>query len=69
LKDLDWLQFVFLILVLTVITKPLGIYVFKVLTPKEKLPLDFLLKPLEKITYRLCGIGTDRIGKSFSFLY
>ena len=60
MKDLDWLQFVFLILVLTVITKPLGIYVFKVLTPKEKLPLDFLLKPLEKITYRLCGIGTDK---------
>ncbi len=51
-----WLQLILILVVLTVITKPLGLYLFNVLSPQGKTPLDKILKPLEKLTYRLCRI-------------
>lgn len=58
MNGLEWLQLLLLLIVLTLLTKPLGLYLFSVLTPDAKTPLDFLLKPLERATYRLCGIDT-----------
>lgn len=60
MKDLDFLQLFLLLVILTFLTKPLGNYLYQVLNPKEKTRLDFIFKPLEKWTYRLCGIETKK---------
>ena len=60
MKDLDWIQISLLLLILTALTKPLGIYIHKVLNPHEKTFLDKLIKPLEKLTYRICHIDTKK---------
>ena len=52
----DWLQLALFIGLLALITKPIGIYLCKVLDPQGKTWLDPLLRPLEKITYRAMGI-------------
>lgn len=52
----DWLQLALFIGVLALITKPIGIYLTKVLDPQGKTWLDPLIRPFEKITYRLMGV-------------
>ncbi len=56
----DWLQLALFIGVLALITKPLGIYLTKVLDPQGRTWLDPLLRPLEKITYRLMGVDASK---------
>lgn len=51
-----WLQFAVYIGALLLITKPLGVYLTRVLDPEGKTWLDPLIKPLERLTYKLCGI-------------
>ena len=51
----DWIQLGLFIGLLALITKPLGIYLTKVLDADGKTFLDPLLKPLERITYKLMG--------------
>lgn len=53
-------QLVLFLVLLVVLTKPLGKYLYKVLNYQEKTFLDPLLKPLEKLTYRLCNIQPNR---------
>ncbi len=60
MSGLDWLLLVVFLSILTTVTKPLGIYLYKVLNPEKSTPLDFLCKPLEKLTYRLCGIDSKK---------
>ncbi len=60
MKDLDWIQLSLLLLIITLITKPLGIYIHKVLNPDEKTFLDKIFKPLEKLTYRVCRIDAKK---------
>jgi potassium-transporting ATPase potassium-binding subunit len=55
-----WIELVFYIVVLLLITKPLGIYLFHVLDPKGKTFLDPVLKPLERLTYRLCRVNPEK---------
>lgn len=55
-----WIELLLFLTLLTLLTKPLGIYIFKVLEPTEKTFLDVLLKPLENATYRLAKIDTTR---------
>jgi K+-transporting ATPase ATPase A chain len=38
----------------------LGIYLFQILDPKGKTFLDPVLKPLERLKYRLCGVDPDK---------
>src|SRR5580704_6461376 len=52
----DWLQLAFFLLIVVLLTKPLGCYMVKVLSPKERTFLDWLLKPVERVMYRACGI-------------
>lgn len=56
----DWLQLGLFIALLAAITKPLGIYLTKVLDPDGKTWLDPVLRPLEKLTYRLMGVNPSR---------
>ena len=56
----DWLQFALFIGLLALITKPLGIYLTQVLDVNGKTFLDPVLKPLERLTYTLMGVKTDK---------
>ncbi|GAA5119149.1 potassium-transporting ATPase subunit KdpA [Luteolibacter yonseiensis] len=56
----DWLQFILFIGVLALITKPMGIYLTKVLDPHGKTWLDPLVRPFEKLTYRLMGVDVAK---------
>ena len=56
----DWIQFALFIGLLALITKPLGIYLTKVLDPNGKTFLDPLIRPLEKLTYSLMGLDRTK---------
>jgi K+-transporting ATPase ATPase A chain len=51
-----WLQFALYVGALLLITKPLGLYLVQVLDSSGKTWLDRLVKPVERLTYRVCGI-------------
>jgi K+-transporting ATPase ATPase A chain len=55
-----WLQLVLYIVVLILITKPLGIYLFQVLDVNGKTFLDPVLKPFERLTYRIFGVNPEK---------
>ncbi|MEI7912156.1 MAG: potassium-transporting ATPase subunit KdpA [Verrucomicrobiota bacterium] len=60
MRPTDWLQLGLFIGILAAITKPLGIYLTQVLDPAGKTWLDPVLRPLEKLTYRLMGVNPWR---------
>ncbi|MES2706642.1 MAG: potassium-transporting ATPase subunit KdpA [Verrucomicrobiota bacterium] len=60
MKTTDWLQFALFLGVLALITKPLGIYLTRVLDSNGRTFLDPVLRPLERLTYRLMGVDRDR---------
>ena len=55
-----WLQFALYVVALLLITKPLGLYLVRVLDAKGRTWLDPVVKPVERITYRLCGIDPEK---------
>ena len=57
---IDWLQLGLYIIALVLFTKYVGTYLVRVLNPDGKTFLDRLLKPLEKLTYRLFGIDPQK---------
>jgi K+-transporting ATPase ATPase A chain len=54
-----WLQITFFAVVIAVLTKPIGIFMHKVLERKRH-PLARVLGPVERGIYRICGIEPDR---------
>ena len=54
-----WLQFVIFFVVLLLLMRPLGLYIARVLQG-EKTFLDPVLRPVERLIYRLCGIETSQ---------
>ena len=58
MTSLGLLNIVVYFLVILAITKPLGLFMAK-LFQGEKTFLHPVLRPLEKVTYRLCGIQED----------
>jgi len=56
----DWLQFALFLGLLTLITKPLGLYLMQVLDANGRTWLDPILKPFEKLTYKLLGVDPQR---------
>jgi K+-transporting ATPase ATPase A chain len=50
-----WTQILFFLLVILILTKPVGIFMARVFS-REKTFLDPLLRPLEKLLYRLTGV-------------
>lgn len=67
-----WIQFALYIGALLLITKPLGLYLVRVLDVDGTTWLDPVLRPIERLTYRLSGIDPKReqswIGYAFSLL-
>jgi len=56
----DWIQLALFVGALALLTKPMGIYLFRVLDPNGKTWLDPILKPLERVTYAVMGIKSNR---------
>jgi potassium-transporting ATPase potassium-binding subunit len=54
-----WLQFAIYSVVLLLTVRPVGIYLARVLEG-ERTWLDPILRPLERLTYRLCGVTADK---------
>ena len=54
-----WLQFALYVGALLLITKPLGLYLVQVLDTDGKTWLDRIVKPVERLTYRVCGINPN----------
>jgi K+-transporting ATPase ATPase A chain len=55
-----WLQLAFYVVVLALITKPMGLYLLRVLDIDGKTWLDPVLRPLERETYRVMGVDPDK---------
>ncbi|PTY07460.1 potassium-transporting ATPase subunit KdpA [Opitutaceae bacterium EW11] len=55
-----WLELAAFVAALLLITKPLGNYLLAVLDPNGRTFLDPVVKPLERLTFRLCGIDAQR---------
>ncbi|MFA6287205.1 MAG: potassium-transporting ATPase subunit KdpA [Opitutaceae bacterium] len=51
-----WFQFALYVGALLLVTKPLGLYLVRVLDAQGRTFLDRLVKPVERLTYRVCGI-------------
>jgi K+-transporting ATPase ATPase A chain len=57
---LGWTQLALYLGLLLVITKPLGLYLLQVLDANGRTWLDPILRPLERLTYRLGGVDPAR---------
>ncbi len=55
----SWLQLALYVGALLLITKPMGLYLLRVLDAKGRTWLDPVVRPLERLTYRVCGIDPD----------
>ncbi|HSJ03731.1 MAG TPA: potassium-transporting ATPase subunit KdpA [Verrucomicrobium sp.] len=56
----DWLQLALFVGLLALITKPLGLYLVRVLDPQGRTFLDPVIGPLERGTYKLMGVDRHR---------
>jgi K+-transporting ATPase ATPase A chain len=57
---LGWLQLGLFLGILVLLTKPVGLYLIEVLDPRGKTWLDPIWRPLERFTYRLAGIDSEK---------
>src|SRR5947207_8932778 len=55
-----WLQFAFYFVALVLITKPMGLYLLQVLDADGRTWLDPVLRPVERLTYRLMGVDRNK---------
>src|SRR5215831_4413194 len=55
-----WIQFAIYVIALAVITKPMGLYLLRVLDANGRTWLDPVLSPLERLTYRLMGVDASK---------
>ncbi len=62
-----WFQFALYLGALLLITKPLGLYLVQVLDGKGRTWLDPLVRPIERLTYKLCGIDPEKEQSWFGY--
>ncbi len=55
-----WLQLALFSLILLALTKPMGLYLVRVLDANGRTCLDPVLKPVERLIYRLAGIDPNK---------
>lgn len=55
-----WIQLALFVIALAAITKPMGLYLMRVLDANGRTWLDPVLRPLERLTYRLMGVKAER---------
>ena len=51
-----WIQLALYVAALAAITKPMGLYLMQVLDANGKTWFDPILKPLERLTYKIIGV-------------
>jgi K+-transporting ATPase ATPase A chain len=54
-----WLQILFYFALLLAVTKPIGLFMARVYN-RERTFLDPILRPIERLIYRLTGVNEDR---------
>src|SRR5262245_58495826 len=54
-----WLQILVFFLIILALTKPLGIFIARVFN-REKTFLDPVLRPIERVIYKLTGVDEER---------
>ena len=61
-----WIELLLYLVALALITKPLGLYLERVLDTNGRTWLDPVLKPVERLTYRMLGVAPSgsRIGNN-----
>src|SRR5258705_4040876 len=55
-----WLQLALYVIALAAITKPMGLYLMQVLDAQGRTWFDPVLRPLERLTYRLMGVKAEQ---------
>jgi K+-transporting ATPase ATPase A chain len=60
MRVIDWLQLACFVAVLAAITKPMGLYLCQVLDANGKTWFDPILRPCERLTYRVMGVDARR---------
>ncbi|MGD0814436.1 MAG: potassium-transporting ATPase subunit KdpA [Verrucomicrobiota bacterium] len=60
MRAVDWLQLACFVAVLAAITKPMGLYLCQVLDADGKTWFDPILRPCERLTYRVMGVDARR---------
>src|ERR1700745_1126260 len=55
-----WIQLAIFVIALALITKPMGLYLARVLRSNGRTWLDPVLRPLERGTYRVMGVRPDQ---------
>src|SRR5665647_2988651 len=51
-----WIQLAIFMGLLLLVTRPMGVYLYRVLDPQGKTFLDPVVKPVERFLYRLMGV-------------
>src|SRR6478735_9053023 len=60
MNALGWIQFLLFLGVLLAITKPLGLFLVRVLDARGTTFLDPVLRPVERLLYRLLRVDPER---------
>ena len=60
MESSGWIQLIVFVLALAAITKPMGLYLMRVLDVSGKTWLDPVVKPFERVTYRLMGVDPNK---------
>src|SRR5512142_3319182 len=60
MQSSGWIQLALYVAALAVITKPIGLYLLRVLDADGTTWLDRALRPLERTTYRLMGVDPGK---------
>jgi K+-transporting ATPase ATPase A chain len=60
MRVIDWLQLACYVALLAAITKPMGLYLCQVLDADGKTWFDPILRPCERLTYRVMGVDARR---------
>ncbi len=55
-----WIQFAIYLIALALVTKPMGLYLLRVLDANGRTWFDQVLRPVERLTYRVMGVDPDR---------
>jgi len=69
MRSIDWLQLAIFVGALTALTKPMGLYLVRVLDSNGRTWLDPVIRPCERLTYRLMGVrpGEEQDWKQYTF--
>ncbi|MEW6347548.1 MAG: potassium-transporting ATPase subunit KdpA [Thermodesulfobacteriota bacterium] len=69
MKPYDLVQLELYLLILLVLTKPMGLYLCRVLDATGRTPLDPMLGPLERLLYRVLGVDSrcEQDWKQYTF--